>query len=464
VTISLLTALHSAPAAGLRGIDVESVVQGGYDTEILADPEGTGILQDIGSSLYSLGGDLGYQHYGWIRPGDRIDARFDAGFTGFGESSLRTDRDLSARLGWRSAVGPAVLDLRGGYRGFRRPTLPVYDLDQLNGELGAACALRGAWTGVAGLRYARVAYPGRISGSDSFGPVSSDTNQIDHRIEFSLGSGFPAGAMDANMEMTWRDTRSNDSRTAYTGPVISGRLGWERRSPFTRQTTRAATLLLSWSSRRYPDYPVYETVGGNLVDTGTDRLDRSFQGSLVLEKSVSEKALLFLEGTFLHQVSNVSALAFDQGRFSAGIRLYLIENGETHSSWANRPVKKSAANESGSGKSLRRSDLSPRRVFAPNGAPCGVLFRVRAPDARAVCVVGGFNGWKDGSASLQDPDDDGIWEGIIQLPEGTWRYAFVIDGIWSRPEGAPRYEHDGFGGENGILCEPDLGGEEIGNP
>jgi hypothetical protein len=44
-----------------------------------------------------------------------------------------------------------------------------------------------------------------------------------------------------------------------------------------------------------------------------------------------------------------------------------------------------------------------------------------------------------------------MWETTIPIPSGIWRYAFVVDGKWTSPSDAMRYEDDGFGGTNGIL-------------
>ena len=66
-------------------------------------------------------------------------------------------------------------------------------------------------------------------------------------------------------------------------------------------------------------------------------------------------------------------------------------------------------------------------------------------------MVGGFNGWDLRRGSMEDADDDGLWETVLEVDPGEWRYAFVVDGRWIRPKDAGRYEEDGFGGVNGIL-------------
>ncbi len=60
--------------------------------------------------------------------------------------------------------------------------------------------------------------------------------------------------------------------------------------------------------------------------------------------------------------------------------------------------------------------------------PTGVYFAVWAPSARAVSVVGDWNGWRAGADPLVPRDSSGIWEGVINgVAHGT-RYKFAIVG------------------------------------
>ena len=50
----------------------------------------------------------------------------------------------------------------------------------------------------------------------------------------------------------------------------------------------------------------------------------------------------------------------------------------------------------------------------------GVTFRVWAPNAAGVSVVGDFNGWDPKNAKMRRVDDQGVWECFISgLPAGT---------------------------------------------
>ena len=57
----------------------------------------------------------------------------------------------------------------------------------------------------------------------------------------------------------------------------------------------------------------------------------------------------------------------------------------------------------------------------------GATFRVWAPHARAVHVVGEFNGWSR-DADPMAPSADGIWSTERELPAGRHTYQFAVDG------------------------------------
>lgn len=61
-----------------------------------------------------------------------------------------------------------------------------------------------------------------------------------------------------------------------------------------------------------------------------------------------------------------------------------------------------------------------------------VEFRLRAPKAKAVELIGDFNGWRSGTLPLSRAG--GGWELMIPLPPGTYRYLFLVDG---QPQAEP---------------------------
>jgi 1,4-alpha-glucan branching enzyme len=59
-------------------------------------------------------------------------------------------------------------------------------------------------------------------------------------------------------------------------------------------------------------------------------------------------------------------------------------------------------------------------------------FRLRAPKAKTVELLGDFNAWKPGALSLTKASS-GEWEIALPLPQGKYRYLFLIDGT-SQPD------------------------------
>lgn len=83
-----------------------------------------------------------------------------------------------------------------------------------------------------------------------------------------------------------------------------------------------------------------------------------------------------------------------------------------------------------------------RFSFAPPGQP------------QAVVVAGSFNGWGATAAAGGWPltREGARWAGSFEVPNGTWRYKFVVDGAsWFADPDNPAREDDGYGGQNSVL-------------
>lgn len=71
----------------------------------------------------------------------------------------------------------------------------------------------------------------------------------------------------------------------------------------------------------------------------------------------------------------------------------------------------------------------------------------------SVSVAGSFNGWDAAANPLRDADEDGIWEAVLDLPEGRITYKFVVNGDqWFADDFAADSEPDGFGGQNSAVA------------
>lgn len=94
----------------------------------------------------------------------------------------------------------------------------------------------------------------------------------------------------------------------------------------------------------------------------------------------------------------------------------------------------------------------PAPPAAPPEATASVTFRLRAPEAREVSVVGDFNHWQVGTVRLTDRKGDGTWTATVPIPRGRHHYQFVIDGrTWLPDPEAPILVDDGFGNKNAVL-------------
>lgn len=76
-----------------------------------------------------------------------------------------------------------------------------------------------------------------------------------------------------------------------------------------------------------------------------------------------------------------------------------------------------------------------------------IYFRLEAPDASRVSVIGDFNGW-DPEHNPLARNLNGVWEGHLPLPPGRYTYAFVVDGAWCPDPGCA----DRVAGPHGEAC------------
>jgi 1,4-alpha-glucan branching enzyme len=82
-----------------------------------------------------------------------------------------------------------------------------------------------------------------------------------------------------------------------------------------------------------------------------------------------------------------------------------------------------------------------------------VEFRLYAPQARSVSIVGNFSAWGSSGLPMSDIDGDGVWTKKTYLKRGIiYTYNFLIDEerLIADPESTLRVP-DGFGGESSVL-------------
>jgi hypothetical protein len=119
-------------------------------------------------------------------------------------------------------------------------------------------------------------------------------------------------------------------------------------------------------------------------------------------------------------------------------------------------AKKMAGKASKVGKGLNsrvaeaKAPAKTQKKPARARAKTETTFRLEAPQAAQVFVVGCFNGW-DPTASPLERDAEGTWSCALAIESGEHQYRFVVDGDWcDDPVNMLRCRNE-FGTENCVL-------------
>ncbi|MBL0170102.1 MAG: isoamylase early set domain-containing protein [Gemmatimonadaceae bacterium] len=84
-----------------------------------------------------------------------------------------------------------------------------------------------------------------------------------------------------------------------------------------------------------------------------------------------------------------------------------------------------------------------------------VRFDLQLPTAaRAVAIVGDFNGWDERATPMARRQRDGSWSVNVPMSPGRHVYAFVVDGArWVVDPMAPQVPDEGYGPANAVMVE-----------
>ncbi|MGD0615683.1 MAG: glycogen-binding domain-containing protein [Verrucomicrobiota bacterium] len=74
-------------------------------------------------------------------------------------------------------------------------------------------------------------------------------------------------------------------------------------------------------------------------------------------------------------------------------------------------------------------------------------FRLKAPTANKVLLVGDFTSWQKQAIPMQR-GSDGIWRTSVGLAMGTHQYLFLVDGQWRDDPECPLRVSNPHGGQN----------------
>ena len=83
-----------------------------------------------------------------------------------------------------------------------------------------------------------------------------------------------------------------------------------------------------------------------------------------------------------------------------------------------------------------------------------VTFKVRAPAAEEVIVVGDFNNWNAHEHPMKK-DDEGFWKVTVLLAPGRYEYKLLIDGRWCENITGVNSIPNSFGTLNKVLFVPE---------
>jgi chromosome partitioning protein len=93
--------------------------------------------------------------------------------------------------------------------------------------------------------------------------------------------------------------------------------------------------------------------------------------------------------------------------------------------------------------------VSNRIATAPAVVDDGVLFTIEAPAAAVVQLAGDFNDWTPAGNEMEAVGP--LWQKLVNLAPGRYRYRYVIDGVWHRDPHNAAVEASPFGGEDSVL-------------
>jgi|SRR5262252_9824088 len=97
--------------------------------------------------------------------------------------------------------------------------------------------------------------------------------------------------------------------------------------------------------------------------------------------------------------------------------------------------------------------------FGTRRADSRVRFSVSAPAAKAVSLVGDFDGWNPAALPMRRDVDEGRWFVDVHLPPGRHVFAFSVDGGLRADPTAPRAVEDDFGVPSSVIVVPSRGGD-----
>jgi len=177
--------------------------------------------------------------------------------------------------------------------------------------------------------------------------------------------------------------------------------------------------------------------------TGLRQELQETQARLAAEQETAAKSRQ--DSAVLQQQLNESTAALEQTRTE------LQQQKTERARWETEHRNLAAANETLNLELTRlREQVESMKAYPVLDAPTEAraqAFRLTAPDAGTVLLVGDFTGWQKEPVPMK-PEVDGVWSATVNLPPGTYLYMFVVDGKWREDPACAQRVPNEFGGQN----------------
>lgn len=100
---------------------------------------------------------------------------------------------------------------------------------------------------------------------------------------------------------------------------------------------------------------------------------------------------------------------------------------------------------------------SVRRLFGVRATGQGLLFVQPLDLGRHVCVAGEFNDWSPSVSPMRRNESLGIFELLVPVKPGRYRYRLVVDGVWLADRHNPTSENNPYGSSDSVVVMPEPG-------
>jgi hypothetical protein len=117
-----------------------------------------------------------------------------------------------------------------------------------------------------------------------------------------------------------------------------------------------------------------------------------------------------------------------------------------------KTVKTNAVQAKASAKTQKKGTAKKKPTQAQ--VKTETTFRLEAPQAAQVFIVGCFNEWNPATNPLER-DSEGTWSCVLAIEPGEHEYRFIVDGVWCDDPANMCRRWNEFGTQNCVLIIQD---------